>query len=191
MGAASDANRLAEYFDVKRARDLVLLSAVHGSLKGKHLEQGIELARLITEEYERGWSLADIARFQAEEGHFQTAQETLAEMKSGTLAEHALGEIIPLMVKAGRVRDAIQAALDREDDDSKGQVISMIVRAQFHEGDIEAAHETATAFSSKINDQWPLLTISNVEAETGHFQKSEEIATKLKGQLHICFGSHR
>jgi|CXWL01.1.fsa_nt_gi tetratricopeptide (TPR) repeat protein len=183
MGAAPDANRLAEYFDVKRARDLVLLSAVRGSLKGKHLDQGIELAKLITEEYERGWALAYIARSQAEEGYFQAAQETLAEMKSGTLAEHALGEIIPLMVKAGRVRDAIQAALDREDDHSKGQVISMIVRAQFHEGDIEAAHETATAFSSKINDQWPLLTLSEVEAETGHFQEAEDIASKLKDPL--------
>ena len=182
MGAASDANRLAEYFNVKRGRDNVLISAVRGSLKGKYLDQGIELATLITEE-ERGWAQADIARFQAEEGHFEAAQETLAEMKSSPLAEYALGEIIPLMVKAGRVRDAIQAALDRDDDHSKGQVISMIVRAQFHEGDIEAAHETATAFSSKINDQWPLLTLSNVEAETGHFQKAEEIASKLKGQL--------
>jgi hypothetical protein len=183
MGAASDANRLAEYFDVKRGRDHVLISAVRGSLKGKHLDQGIELAKLITEENERVWALADIARFQAEEGHFQTAQETIAEMKSSTLAEYALGEIIPLMVKAGRVRDAIQAALDREFDHSKGQVISMIVRAQFHEGDIEAARETATEFSSKINDQWPLLTLSKVEAGIGHFREAEEIASKLKDQL--------
>lgn len=189
MGAASDANRLAEYFDIKRGRDDVLLSAVRGSLKGKHLDQSIELAKLITEE-ERGWALADIARFQAEEGHFQAAQETLADIKSSSLAEYALGEIIPLMVKAGHVQDAIQAALDREFDHSKGQVVSMIVRAQYREGDIEAAHETAAGFSLKINDQWPLLTLSELEAETGNFREAEEIASKLKDQLRYIVLGH-
>lgn len=70
MGVMSDATKLATYFDVKRGKDDVLLWAVRGSIRAKGLDQGIELANLITGEYEQGQALAYVALAQAEGGHF-------------------------------------------------------------------------------------------------------------------------
>lgn len=190
MRDMSEAVQLSQTFDVKRGRDDVLLWAVQGALRENRIEQAIETAKLIEGEYEHDSALSAIALFHAEAGNFTDAVAIISTMTSGAFNSHTLSLVVPFMVRAGHLNDAIDAALGLEDNHSKAQVISSIVAEQFKLGDTEAARKTATEFTAKIHNQWPILALSNSQARAGMITEAKETASQLNEQLHFFALGH-
>ena len=190
MGEMSEAVQLSRTFDVKRGRDDVLLWAVQGALRENRTEQAIETTKLIEGEYEHGSALSEISLFHAETRNFTAAVAIISTMASGSSATYTLSLVVPFMVRAGHLSEAIDAALGLGDNHSKAQVISSIVAEQFKLGDTGAARKTATEFTSKIHNQWPILALSKSQAHAGMIAEAKETAFLLNEQLHFFALGH-
>ena len=155
--ALRDDNRSMAYVGIVRAQ----------TQSGDVLAARQMLAK-VTNNYERGEALQEIASAEAKAGDVPTSLKTAAGIRENNFSkDHALHDIAAAQADSGDVSAAVKTALSIEEQSWKAHAFYEIAGSQVRHGDLGAARRTVYAVQDVEVQPIGLAGIAEAQAQTG------------------------